>query len=46
MGGEIIGRGTWYDKMALKIIERERKLGRSLSMIRTEMGIAAQDFPT
>ncbi|MEM3565938.1 MAG: lysine--tRNA ligase [Candidatus Bathyarchaeia archaeon] len=45
MGGEIIGRGTWYDKMALKIIERERKLGRSLNMLRTEMGIAASGFP-
>ena len=45
MGGEIIGRGTWYDKMALKVIERERKLGRSLDMIRTEMGLGASGFP-
>ncbi|MEM3840431.1 MAG: lysine--tRNA ligase [Candidatus Bathyarchaeia archaeon] len=45
MGSEIIGRGTWYDKMALKIIERERKLGRSLDMIRTEMGLGASGFP-
>lgn len=45
MNGKIIGHGTWYDKMAAKIIERERKLGRSLKMIRTEMGIAASGLP-
>jgi lysyl-tRNA synthetase class 1 len=45
MGGKIIGRGTWYDKMAAKIIEREKKLGRSLNMIRTEMGLGASGFP-
>jgi lysyl-tRNA synthetase class 1 len=45
MSEKIIGRGTWYDKMAVKIIERERKLGRSLDMIRTEMGLGASGFP-
>jgi len=45
MSEKIIGRGTWYDKMAAKIIERERKLGRSLDMIRTEMGLGASGFP-
>jgi len=45
MGEKIIGRGTWYDKMAAKIIEREKKLGRSLDMIRTEMGLGASGFP-
>ena len=45
MNGKIIGHGTWYDKMAAKIIERERKLGRSLKMIRTEMGLGASGFP-
>lgn len=45
MGDEIIGRGTWYDKMAEKIVVRERKLGRSLDCVRTEMGIAASGFP-
>jgi len=45
MSGKMIGRGTWYDKMAARIIERERKLGRSLDLIRTEMGIAASGFP-
>ncbi|MEM3190481.1 MAG: lysine--tRNA ligase, partial [Candidatus Bathyarchaeia archaeon] len=42
---QIIGRGTWYDKMAVKIIEREKKLGRSLDLIRTEMGLGASGFP-
>lgn len=45
MSKEIIGLGTWYDKMAAKVIERERRLGRSLDLVRTEMGIAASGFP-
>ncbi len=45
MDEQIIGRGTWYDKMALKIVEREKKIGRSLDMIRTEMGLGASGFP-
>jgi lysyl-tRNA synthetase class 1 len=31
--------------MAAKIVERERKLGRSLSLIKTEMGLGASGFP-
>jgi len=42
---KIIGHGTWYDKMAAKIVERESKLGRSLNLIRTEMGLGASGFP-
>jgi lysyl-tRNA synthetase class 1 len=45
MSEKIIGRGTWYDKMAQKVITRERKLGRSLDPVRTEMGIAASGLP-
>ena len=45
MSEKVIGHGTWYDKMAAKIVERERKLGRSLDLVRTEMGIAASGFP-
>ena len=45
MTEEIIGLGTWYDKMAVEIVERERKLGRSRDLIRTEMGITASGFP-
>ena len=45
MSGKLIGLGTWYDKMASEIIERERRLGRSLDSVRTEMGIAASGLP-
>jgi len=45
MSERIIGRGTWYDKTAAKIIVREQKLGRSLNVIRTEMGLGASGFP-
>lgn len=45
MNEEIIGRGTWYDKMAAKIIEREQKLGRKLDLTRTEMGLGASGLP-
>ena len=41
----IIGHGTWYDKVAVEIVERERKLGRSLDLIRTESGLGASGFP-
>jgi lysyl-tRNA synthetase class 1 len=45
MGEEIIGHGTWYDMMAQKVISRERKLGRSLEKVKTEMGLGASGFP-
>jgi lysyl-tRNA synthetase class 1 len=45
MSEKIIGHGTWYDKMAVEIVERERKLGRSLDLIRTEMGLGASGLP-
>jgi lysyl-tRNA synthetase class 1 len=45
MSEKTIGHGTWYDKMAAKIIERERKIGRSLDLVRTEMGLGASGFP-
>ena len=41
----IIGHGTWYDKTAAKIIERERNLGRNLDLIKTESGLGASGFP-
>jgi len=37
----IIGLGTWLDKLAARVIEREKSLGRNLDLIRTEAGIAA-----
>jgi lysyl-tRNA synthetase class 1 len=45
MPEKIIGHGTWYDKTASKIIEREKKLGRSLDLVRTESGLGASGFP-
>ena len=42
---EIIGHGTWYDKVALDIIERERRLGRPLDLIKVESGVAASGIP-
>jgi lysyl-tRNA synthetase class 1 len=45
MPEKIIGHGTWYDKTAVEIIERERKLGRSLDLVKTESGLGASGFP-
>ena len=41
----IIGRGTWYDKAAEELVEREKRLGRSLNLLRTESGLGASGFP-
>ncbi len=45
MTEKIIGYGTWYDKVAVQIVERERELGRSLDLTRTESGLGASGFP-
>ncbi len=45
MSEETIGRGTWYDMMARKVIEREQSLNRDMSKLRTEMGLGASGFP-
>jgi lysyl-tRNA synthetase class 1 len=41
----IIGKGTWIDKVADTLIEREKKLGRSLDLIRVESGLGASGIP-
>ncbi|MCS7145738.1 MAG: lysine--tRNA ligase [Nitrososphaerota archaeon] len=41
----IIGRGTWLDRVAYRLVEREKRLGRSLDLILTESGIAASGIP-
>ncbi|HKU83230.1 MAG TPA: lysine--tRNA ligase [Candidatus Nitrosocosmicus sp.] len=41
----IIGKGTWIDKIAYTIIEREKKLGRSTSNIKVESGLGASGIP-
>ncbi|MEM0440754.1 MAG: lysine--tRNA ligase [Candidatus Caldarchaeum sp.] len=43
-GRRQIGLGTWIDKLAFEIVEREQRLGRSLDKIITEAGIAASGF--
>lgn len=45
MSEAMIGHGTWYDLMAKKVVDRERKLSRSLAKVRTEMGLGASGFP-
>jgi lysyl-tRNA synthetase, class I len=45
MSEETIGRGTWYDMMAKKVIDREHQLGRNMDRVRTEMGLGASGFP-
>jgi lysyl-tRNA synthetase class 1 len=42
---KIIGRGTWLDRVASEVIERETTLGRDLSMLRVESGIGASGLP-
>ncbi|RLI09031.1 lysine--tRNA ligase, partial [Candidatus Bathyarchaeota archaeon] len=42
---EIIGRGTWVDKVAKEILDREAELGRELPVLRTEMGLGASGIP-
>ena len=42
---EIIGKGTWIDKLAFELIEREKNLGRKLENIRVESGLGASGVP-
>lgn len=41
----VIGHGTWMDKIAFELIQREKALGRSLDLIRTESGLGASGIP-
>ncbi|MDQ3884524.1 MAG: lysine--tRNA ligase, partial [Thermoproteota archaeon] len=41
----VIGKGTWIDKVADTLIKRERKLGRSVDLIRVESGLGASGIP-
>ncbi len=41
----IIGKGTWLDKVAHTLVEREKRLGRDLSLIRVESGLGASGIP-
>ncbi|MBI3841196.1 MAG: lysine--tRNA ligase [Thaumarchaeota archaeon] len=42
---EIIGRGTWLDKVAHETVDREKVLGRSTSLVRVESGLGASGLP-
>jgi len=42
---EMIGRGTWLDMVASRVIEREDKLGRHVDLLRTESGLGASGIP-
>ncbi len=42
---KVIGRGTWIDKLADKLLQRERSLGRSTGMITVESGLGASGIP-
>lgn len=42
---KIIGKGTWIDKLADELLEREKFLGRSTDMIRVESGLGASGIP-
>ena len=45
MTGKTIGRGTWIDKLASELLEREKSLGRSLDLIKVESGLGASGIP-
>jgi lysyl-tRNA synthetase class 1 len=40
-----IGKGTWLDKVAYELVEREKMLKRNLSTIRVESGLGASGIP-
>ena len=42
---EIVGKGTWMDKIAYSIINRERNLGRPMKLLRVESGLGASGIP-
>lgn len=41
----IIGKGTWIDKLAHELLEREKSLGRSTELLRVESGLGASGVP-
>jgi lysyl-tRNA synthetase class 1 len=45
MDTEIIGRGTWLDMVAHRVLLREEQLGRKMDVLRTESGLGASGIP-
>ncbi len=41
----VIGKGTWIDKLAHELLEREKTLGRSTDLLRVESGLGASGVP-
>ncbi len=42
---KIIGKGTWIDKLADELLQREKMLGRSTDLISVESGLGASGIP-
>ncbi len=42
---ETIGKGTWIDKLASELLEREKTLGRNTDLLRVESGLGASGIP-
>ena len=42
---EMVGRGTWLDMVAHRMLLREEKIGRNASILRTESGLGASGVP-
>ena len=42
---KIIGKGTWIDKLASELLEREKSLGRKLDVLKVESGLGASGIP-
>ena len=42
---QTIGKGTWIDKLASELLERENSLGRNTELIRVESGLGASGIP-
>jgi lysyl-tRNA synthetase class 1 len=42
---EVIGKGTWIDKLAWELLEREKSLGRNTKLLKVESGLGASGIP-
>ena len=42
---EIVGRGTWLDMVAHRMLLREENIGRNVPILRTESGLGASGIP-
>jgi len=42
---EVVGRGTWLDMVAYRVLQREEQLGRKVDVLRTESGLGASGIP-